>query len=375
MTLVTPFEMPSHGPVPHHQLPVTAVLGAGHDGLALAGYLGLMGAPIHLWNRSPAPLQAVLALGGIKLNDELVPPDRVSASMSRVLDGAEVVLVTVPATSHRDVARICAPHLADGQIILLAPGRTGGALEFRQELERQGCTADVLIGETQASPLTGLCRAPGHATLLDVKRKVPVAALPADRTAELVDRCLRLLPMLVPAASVLETSFGNMEAILHPVITLLNANRIGNDPNGFRFFTDGVTPTVATMLAAADAERCAIARAYGVSTPSLAQWITDSYNSPAGDLRRALTKNPALEAIQAPTGLNHRYLEEDVPTGLVPLAALGAFAGVPCPTLNALIDLACALNGCDYRAVGRSLKALALEGLTPDHICRMVAQH
>jgi len=36
----------------------------------------------------------------------------------------------------------------DGQIIVLHPGRTGGALEFRQVLQQQNCTADANIAKT-----------------------------------------------------------------------------------------------------------------------------------------------------------------------------------------------------------------------------------
>jgi len=44
-----------------------AVLGAGHGGLALAGYLAQQGHRVALWNRSPEPLAPVAELGGICL--------------------------------------------------------------------------------------------------------------------------------------------------------------------------------------------------------------------------------------------------------------------------------------------------------------------
>lgn len=354
-------------------LPTAAVLGAGHGGLALAGYLAQAGAPVHLWNRSPGPLQAVTALGGILVNGSLARPARASASIAHILQGADVVLVALPASAHRDVARACAPHLEDGQMVLLVPGRTGGALEFRRELRRHGCLADVTVGEAQTFPFASRVTGPGTASILGVKREVPAAALPSSRTGALLELCLPLLPMLVPASSVLHTSFENMGAMLHPVITLLNTGRIEGEPKGFRFYTGGVTPAVAAVLGAADAERCAVAGAYGVEARSLQEWVADAYGGDEPDLRRAIVGNPAYQEISAPTDLDHRYLKEDIPTGLVPLAELGAAAGVPCPTLEALISLANAMHGCDYRIAGRNLVALGLDGFDPIEI-RLVVE-
>jgi opine dehydrogenase len=73
--------------------------------------------------------------------------------------------------------------------------------------------------------------------------------------------------MLTRAPSVLHTGLANLGAILHPAITLGNAERIQKG-DAFDFYTDGVTPRVAAVLAAADAERLRIARAYQIATDS-----------------------------------------------------------------------------------------------------------
>ena len=41
------------------------------------------------------------------------------------------------------------PYLKNGQIIVLNPGRTGGALEFRQIFKERNVTAEVIISEAQ----------------------------------------------------------------------------------------------------------------------------------------------------------------------------------------------------------------------------------
>src|SRR5947209_5539971 len=137
---------------PHRRTRSVAVLGAGHGGMALAADLARHGHRVALWNRSPERIVAVRERGGIRLT--LPGATRVDApiavatcSMAGALADAEVVLVAVPASGHVDIARSAAPHVRDGQTVLLLPGRTGGALEFRRVLAQAGCRADVLLGE------------------------------------------------------------------------------------------------------------------------------------------------------------------------------------------------------------------------------------
>jgi opine dehydrogenase len=336
--------------------------------MALAGHLALQGHPVALWNRSPGPIAAVADLRGVRLTvpgedqPTFAPLAAATCRMGAALADARRILVAVPASAHADIARACAPYLRDGQTVLLLPGRTGGALEFRRVLREAGCRADVLLGEASTFPFAA--RSAGAASMIyGAKADVMAAALPAQRTAELVQTWSPLLPMLSRARSVLHTGLSNVGAILHPVITLLNADRI-EKAAPFDFYTDGVTPAVAAALEAADLERCAVARAYGEYVESLPTWIASSYGHHADTFLEAVGGNPAYVGIKAPTTLNHRYLLEDVPTGLVPLLELGAAAELALPMLRSLVKLArMKLNGARWENP-RTLEALGLGGLT-----------
>lgn len=362
-------QLPRRTPV---STPTAAVLGAGHGGLALAAYLAASRVAVNLWNRSPGPIAAIRGRGGILLTggaagERFVLPQRVTNEMDEAVAGAEVVLVALPASAHADVAWAVAPFLRDGQMILLLPGRTGGALEFRRVLLEAGCTAQVVVGEAQSFPFASRVVGPGAAAIYRVKRELPVAALPAARTPELVAAVRPLLPMVVPAPSVLTTSFENMGAVLHPGISLLNAGRI-ESPDDFLFYCEGVTSSVAHFLEALDSERVAVARAYGVTARTLPQWLHDAYGVGGDELRDIIVNNQAYAGITAPDTLDHRYIHEDVPTGLVPLVALARVAGVPVPATEAAIGLANAIHRCDYRQTGRTLERQGLSGMTAEAI-------
>jgi opine dehydrogenase len=349
-----------------------AVLGAGHGGLALAGYLAQQGHRVALWNRSPARVAPVAALGGVRLSLPGSAPVRTpiaaaTSSMADAVAGTRLVLVCVPASAHADVARSCAPHLRDGQTVLLLPGRTGGALEFRRELREAGCRARILLGEANTFPVAARTVGPAEAVIFGAKNELLAAALPAARTPELLAACRPVFPMLAGARSILQTGLANLGAILHPTITLLNARRI-QAGESFDFYTEGVTPAVAATLAAADAERLSIARAYGVPACSLQAWIASAYGHRAATIQEAVGGNPSYAGLKAPNTLEHRYLLEDVPTGLIPLLELGSVAGLALPTLRGLVDLGRVLLGGERWEGPRTLDVLGLDGLAPEEI-------
>jgi opine dehydrogenase len=121
-----------------------AILGAGHAGRAMAGDLALRGAPVALWNRTAANIAVLRSRGGVELAGEVEGFGRlglVSDDLEQVLRGSRLVIVCVPAFAHREVAERCAPFLCDEQVVVLNPGRTFGALEFRRALAASECSA------------------------------------------------------------------------------------------------------------------------------------------------------------------------------------------------------------------------------------------
>jgi opine dehydrogenase len=355
-----------------------AILGAGNGGLALAGYLAQQGHQVALWNRSAERIAPVAKLGGIRLtlpgSSPVVANIRIATSdMGAAVAAARLVLVAVPASAHADIAEACAPHLRDGQTVLLLPGRTGGALAFRRKLHEAGCHARIFLGEANTFPLAARNVGPAAAVVFGAKSEVRAAALPARRTAELLAAWRPLLPMLRPARSVLHTGLANVGAILHPIITLLNAGRIAR-AESFDFYTEGVTSRVAAVLAAADTERIRVARAFGVATSSLQEWIATAYCHHANSVQAAVGGNPAYVGIKAPVTLEHRYLLEDVPTGMIPLIELADAAGVAAPMLHSLVDGARSILGIRHWERPRTLEALGLKGLDPAAI-RYLVEH
>ncbi|HID86407.1 MAG TPA: NADP transhydrogenase subunit alpha [Anaerolineae bacterium] len=290
------------------------------------------------------------------------PLELATTDPAPVVGWADVIMVVVPAFVHRLMAEICAPHLRDGQIVLLNPGRTGGALEFANVLRERGVRVRVRVAEAQT--LIYACRisGPARVRIMGIKRRVPVAALPASDTPHVLEVVQQLYPEFTPAANVLETSFDNIGAVFHPATMILNANRIeaGEDFDFYR----GMTPMVAGFLEVLDRERMAVAAAYGVTVESAADWLLHTYEGIAGDsLYERIQSNRAYAGIKAPKTLNTRYITEDVPCSLVPIVSFAEAAGVPTPASQGIVNISCGLLGQDFWAEGRTVEKLGLAGM------------
>lgn len=345
--------------------PVFAVIGAGHGGLAMAGHLGIMGLTVRLFNRSSARLEAVMETGCVKVDGAISGTGRVSLAttvMSEAITGADIIMVVVPATAHRDIAVMCAPHLRDGQVVVLNPGRTFGALEFHQVLVTRGCTADVTIAEAQTFLYAARAMGPGHAHVFGVKHAVPVASIRAHRIPQVLDVLHLAFPQFVPGDSVFRTSFDNIGAVFHPALCVLNAGRIENVQD-FQFYTEGVTQSVARVLEQVDSERVQVAAALGFRATTTREWLYLAYHAMGDSLYQAMHAHPGYRGITAPKVLSMRYITEDVPASLVPIASIGRKFGVATPTIDAIIHTASVLTGADYWMEGRTVERLGIASL------------
>lgn len=354
-----------------------AVIGAGHGGKAVAADLAARGFAVNLYNRTEQHITEIGLRRAIELEREdgtvhTCPLDVVTADISEALDDVQVVMVVVPAIAHRDVARLCASRLRSGQTVILTPGRTGGALEFRHILTQMGCAKDVIVAETGTFLYSSRSTGPAQAIIFRRKNAIPLAAFPASQTNQVLEQVHDAFPQFIPAANVLLTGLDNMGAVFHPALTLLNAGWIERTMGDFGFYTDGVTPSTARMLEVLDQERVNVASALGVHVRPAMTWLKDAYSAVGETIYEAIQANAGYQGINAPRNLRHRYLFEDVPFSLVPLASLGAEFGVETWATEAMIRLACVMQGIDYFERGRTVEDMGLRGLPKNDVWQYV---
>ncbi len=259
------------------------VMGAGNGGKAMAAHLAIMGAKVTLFNRTWKKIEAINERGGISLKSEESFQDfgeisLITSDIEKAVKASKIIMVVVPAFAHAEIAKKISPYLKNDQIIVLNPGRTFGAFEFRKILSENGCSANVIVAETQTFIYASRSQGPAQALIYKIKDAVPLAAFPATGTKKVLEALKPYYPQFIDGKTVLHTGLDNIGAIFHPTITLHNAGWIESTGGEFQFYLEGVTPSIAKVMEAIDRERVRIGDALGIKLMSAREWLKMAYD-------------------------------------------------------------------------------------------------
>ena len=330
------------------------IIGAGHQGMAMAAHLALNGECIRLWNRTLLNIKEIGIKKEIECNgcvQGIAKLDMVSDKIEDVI--TDTILVTVPSTGHKDIARMLAKRILPNTVIYLNPGRTFGAIEFYEELIKCGCLNIPCIVETQSIIYTCRKISSTQTYIYILKKDVKMARI--GGTDELIYERLpdSIRDRFVICNSVLETSLSNIGMILHCAPVLFNIGWIESESHDFKYYYDGISESVAKILEKMDKERVEVAKRAGIKVDTLVEWFFNTYGVHGKSILECIRKTECYGRIDAPNSLEHRYLDEDVPNGLVPVEYLGKDFGIDVSMITLIIDLACQVRKQDYRNLGR----------------------
>ena len=339
------------------------VCGAGHQGLSMAAHLALNGLNIKLRNRTPKNIQEVMNTGVIHCSGIVKGNARITKVSSNMADVvSDFIMVTTPSSAHKDVARELAPFVHKDMVVVLNPGRTFGAIEFAEELKKCGVKELPQIAETQTIVYTCRKSSKDSTCIFALKKDVEIAAIHGSDIDYIMARmpdCLK--PFFKAVGSVGFTSLSNVGMVLHCSPVMMNIGWIESEKVDFKYYYDGISPSVAHFLEKIDLERQAVALAGGFRVESVREWLIRTYNVKGDTLFECIRNNEAYREIDAPPTINTRYIFEDVPNGLVPVEAMGLEYGVPTPNITTIINLASSVMDRDYRESGRRFTSRQLK--------------
>ena len=357
--------------VPARAFGRVAVLGGGTDARLLAAVALSEGAEVTLFSAYGAELSALRSAGGIALrgagpigsyqiDSDAAPSVKTTAELDAAVAGAELIFLTGPVHKQRTYAMVLADHLSDGQVLVLAPARTMGALEARWLLKIGGCTADVTLVEAAALPFWADA---GSATLtLSAAAPAPVATLPAGRT-DVVEGLRPFLPNLVLALSVMHSGFADASGLIEVATLALGGPALAPGgptiPMGGQPLAENQTfrnligeDHLAVIRAMAE-ERRETARRFGVrDLPDCDAWLDMFAGAPSGAGARPVPDRAHATAL----------IRCAVTGSLVPMTSAARIAQVATPATDGMIALASALLGADLATAGRTLGAVGIGG-------------
>jgi len=348
------------------------VIGAGNGGLAIAAHLAMSGKSVKIFDIAPTVIEEIKRVGGIYVDGKIEGFGKISLAttdIKHVIQDSEIIMVVVPAVAHKIIAKQIAPYMDSEKTIVLTPGATGGSIEFYKTLKESNPAFPFTVAETQS--LFYACRSEqlGCSTVYGIKESLGVASLPARETTNVINQLEDVFPQIYAVENVLKTGLENINAIVHPVPTLLNAGLIDKGKR-FKYYWDGITPAVGKLLEKLDNERLQIGDALGLSLTSTTDWIKEYYgvSKEKKSMYDVVISNKAYENIYAPDTLANRFLTEDIPMGLVPMMELGKLVGVPVEKMESIITFSETLIGSEVMKNARTLKTLGLDGLTLEEI-------
>lgn len=342
-----------------------AVLGGGNGAHALAADLALRGHGVRMYYRRRRARQ-VFETGKIQVSGAFSGTARlelVTDELAKAVAGADYVCLAAPAYSHETYGHMLKGLLDPNQVLVLCPGAFG-SLQMRRIWAE--APAPVIV-ETNNLPYGARLTGDGQVTVFG-RNVVNVACMPASAGPDLLPRLQAdLFDIGRLERDVVACGLSLVNPALHPGPCLVNASSIERPDVDFFLYEHGFTPAAAKLALAVDRERVAVARALGYGD---LQPVADFAHIPADytwqQLYMAIHGNITHTVIRGPNDLEHRYLTEDIPYGLVPWVHLGRWAGVAMPKTDAIVQLFQTIHGVDWYQAGCTPAKLGIDTMQPE---------
>ncbi|MGI4796451.1 MAG: NAD/NADP octopine/nopaline dehydrogenase family protein [Janthinobacterium lividum] len=341
-----------------------AVLGMGPIALGSAALLLSRGHVPVLWSPNTveaAPLK-LHAAGALEISATV----NVAATCASAVASADAVLVAVPATAYRAVLDQLAASLQPGQPVLISGHLSFGALYLAKLLAERLISVPIVAWGTTV--VSGRRTAPGCVRVSSVRTEIDIATLPLVVAPSALALCETLFGERFRLRSgLLAVALSNVNPQNHLAIALCNFTRIERGETWFQ--NTNITDSVGRLMEALDAERLAIAEAFGTPVRTLRQHFHLSFHAPEaplGEMARTLAAGGNDPA--APTSLDTRYVLEDAPFGLYPTALLGRMCGRPAALHEAGLLTLSALYGRDLARENDLVPLLRLTELSVNEL-------
>lgn len=333
-----------------------AVIGSGSGGLGLCYELKLHGHTVRLWNRTATRLLPLIENGKVldveddERGNKKVTIDFISDNLSDVIASADIAIAITPSNVHEDLGDRFAQLPSFEIPMILMPGRTFGSYAFIDHYRLRKPTGHVICLETQT--ILHACRSFGSRVhIFGTKHKIfYTSLLPLEvKVQKLISE---LLPQFEFMKNYFDVALNNVGAFFHPIPAILNSGRI-ESKKGFKHYTEGISPRIAGYIDKIDKEKESLCQIAGIKHIPLTQWLEAEYGAQGNSLYERIQSVSAYKYIDSPTTLEHRYVQDDMITGLVPLYKTAEYFKVEMPTLKKFLDFASSFMGYDYYKNGR----------------------
>jgi opine dehydrogenase len=284
------------------------------------------------------------------------------ATSAAELAAAPVLLIAVPVNGHKAVMDNLLPHLDSGHTVIVSSMASLSALYLYEQAARRGI--DITVAGMGTTVLTARRTGAAQVQVMTRRSELGISAVPCSRIDVVLKLCAELFgDVFVAQENCLASTLTNINPVAHGPLALFNWTRIERAENWPQYHY--MTPQVAQVILRLDAERLALARAFGVQVRTIEEHFAKSFGTAAPDLPEIAAELHAKRGgPPGPTDTSTRFLAEDMPFGLAFCVALGRIADVPMPATRTILDSASLVVGRDLAADNDLIGALGLPGET-----------
>lgn len=344
-----------------------AIAGAGGSAYTGAVLLRSLGHGVTLWSPRGQSTKDLLEGRRITASGYVNGEFDVKAveSPADLAKSADLVIAAIPAHAQKTVFAQLLPYLEDRHTVIIGGAPLGGGgLHLQRRLRELGKSTKVALTN---GPVIGGRRVTGtEAATAPFRTMVTVAGIPATDTHAVIATLeqvygKRFRP--TPGNSAFELALSIINGVVHAAQVIGNITRIEEAESwcGYRYTTE----SIGNLTEALDADRVAVAKAFGFDLPGVVRHF-----DPSGKARSAYE---AIHPIRyrrtfkaGPRRIETRYIEEEIPYNLCVLEALGRMVGVPTPMISNIITIYNATRGKDYRKLNDFAAEMGLGTLSPD---------
>ncbi len=347
-----------------------AILGTGNVGMAIAADLSIGGHEVDLIKTSGTKSESLdrLIRNGNRMYlkedgkyTETTIQD-VSHDLSKVRD-ADVVIVTIQSTYHKELYRKVSKYIKDEQTVLIVCSYLSSFYLLKQ------CQESCHISFPAIAEATGPYLE-GRVELNDKPDEVvfrvgcrltrsPLSVFNKSYEKECMKKLKSLYKGLSNDYSPIESALLNPNLVIHTVGAIMSIPRIEYSDGNFCMYREAYchkNDATLRVMFQLDEEKMNVLKALGGRPIDVLE---------AGGFLKGMESfyeySESSDRAISPTSIHSRYITEDVSQGLVLMESIANRVGVNVPIATSLIDLAGTALGIDFRKEGRTVLRLGAE--------------
>lgn len=341
-----------------------SIIGTGNVGVAIAADLSIKGNEVSLIKTSERKSEtydrllrnnnrAFLKEKGIYTETKV---NSVSSDLRKIAD-AEVIFITIQSTYHEDLIKKISQYLNSNQVVVVVCSYMSSFYFSKYCLELP------MIAETTGPYLEGRVELEDKANEVVFRvgcrlARSPLSVFNENRKDECMNKLQSLYKGFSADYSVIESALLNPNMVLHTVGAIMSIPRIEFSDGNFCMYREAYThknKATLNIMEELDKEKMFILDALDGRKINIYEAGGFLGKDP---LESFFKYSESSDRAISPTSIHSRYITEDVSQGLVLLEDIALRLDIMSPITTALINIASAALGEDFREKGRTLEKL-----------------